>query len=205
MFQWDQLVTWVQVQLTHFKSKFERKKKKATEKVTDKIEASVEELEAKVLADTVDWGDPEAYITTHFKVKEALQLQQWGILHKPSKEEKLEIVKMALKMERVRSLLGGWPLIITSWIRPTKADCKGSEYHGKNYNEQVGGAPASVHITGGAVDFVSSEFPGVEGCNTVREALLPHLEELGIRMEDHKGNWVHVDIAPVKYNRFFKP
>ena len=139
---------------------------------------------------SIDWSDPKAKISNHFTVKEACWLPSWGKLHDPSDEEKENILKTAEMMDRVRDFLGK-PISIHCWIRP------------KPYNDLVHGAPASMHLTGLAVDFDCGE-----DCDLTRSKLLPQLSIFGVRMEDMpKGPWVHLDLKHVsddKY-RYFKP
>ncbi len=54
------------------------------------------------------------------------------------------IIRMAQRMEEVRSRLGDRPLTITSWYRPPAV------------NRAVGGARRSTHLRGYGVDFVAS-------------------------------------------------
>ncbi len=54
------------------------------------------------------------------------------------------IVRMAQRMEEVRSRLGNRPITITSWYRPPAV------------NRAVGGARQSTHLQGHGVDFVAS-------------------------------------------------
>ena len=157
------------------------------------------------LANTVDWNNPAGRISKDFTVHEALWLNSWRVYHTPSEEEKENIVRMAAALQKVRDQLKR-PIIVHCWIRPLKANCPGSQYHRKNYNKFVGStATTSAHIDGRAVDYHVSGFSGDTGCQTVRNTLVPMLEEYGLRMENKVGAWIHNDIAPVKVNRFFVP
>jgi len=153
----------------------------------------------------IDWDNPRAKISDNFTVHEATWLPSWRVYHTPSEKEKQNIVDMARVMQKIRDKVKT-PIIIHCWIRPNVAWCPNSEWHGQDYNAYVGSkAKRSPHIYGKAVDFHVAGFSGPAGCNTIRRTILPFLEEWGARMEDINGSWIHVDIAKVKYKRFFKP
>ena len=127
----------------------------------------------------------------HFTWREALALREWGICAFPVDElTKHNIIQGALKLEVIRSLIGE-PLVITSWYRPSA------------YNLHIGGSVGSYHKVGMAVDFR----PKYMSCNKAKIMLLPHLEELGLRMENNgrKADWIHVDMGKVYKHRYFKP
>ena len=149
----------------------------------------------------IDWTKPRSQLTKHFTIHDALYLPSWKIYHIPSEEEKLNIIKQAEVMEKIREFLG-LPIIISCWIRPSSVNCPVSVYHGKNYNQFVKGSKNSAHIVGLATDWY------IKGkkCDDIRLLLVPKLEEFKIRLEDFPGsNWLHTDIAPVKYKRLFIP
>lgn len=153
---------------------------------------------------TIDWTNPECNISKYFKVKEALMLPSFGVLHIPSEAEKINIIAMALRMDQVRELVGK-AIKVHCWIRPERVRCIEPKFDGLNYNKKVGGSKSSHHVVGNAVDFHVVGFEGAVGCHQIRQLLLPKLEELGLRMEDLSGGWVHLDCGPVKSKRFFKP
>ena len=168
---------------------------------------SISHLKADI--NRINWYDASCRITENFTVKEALTLPSFdNVMHVPSEQEKENIVVMAMRMERVRTILG-FPIQVHCWIRPTcvKTNVAISPFNGKNYNEKVGGSYNSYHIVGSAVDFHVKGYSGNEGCNLMRTKLYPHLELLGLRMESIEGNWIHLDDRPVPQNgnRFFKP
>jgi Peptidase M15 len=150
------------------------------------------------------WSNPDTMISKYFSVYEATYLPSWNIWHTPSEEEKANILKVAAKMDCIREFLDE-PINVHVWIRPGAVNCPGSEWHGKDYNAFIKGAPRSSHKTGEAVDWSVAGKRTAEGCAEVRAKLLPRLEEWGIRMEDIVGTWVHIDIGAVVSNRFFKP
>lgn len=151
----------------------------------------------------IDWSNPESQISVNFKVKEALLLPSWNILHVPSEEEKSNIIKAAQMMEIIREYLGN-PIHINCWIRPQITNCPGSKSNGKDYNKFVGGARNSAHIEGLACDFTVSRMT----CDDVRHTLEPKLEEFKIRMENKPGSgWIHCDSRDLLPGgrRFFIP
>lgn len=169
----------------------------------------------------INWNDRKAKVSKYFTVHEATFLPSWNTYHLPSEEEKANIVKMALAMDKVRDLLG--PISVHIWIRPKKANTP-SSFDPKavkiaaadpkravkekalaelDYNTFIGGAKQSPHIRGLGVDWHAQVT-----CDEARAKLLPKLEELGMCMEDLPGsNWVHTDILGPRGNtgRFFKP
>lgn len=151
----------------------------------------------------IDWSNPKSQISEHFTVHDATYLPTWRIYHQPSEAEKKAILETALKLEQVRSLLER-PLNVHCWIRPSSVNCPNApSYHGRNYNALVGGAKNSPHIYGQAVDFN----PLSMTCGDARAILVEHLSDLGIRMENIEGNWVHIDTrCPLPgHPRFFRP
>lgn len=151
----------------------------------------------------INWEDPDSQITPHFTVREALLLPSWGVLHIPTESEKANILRTAEKMETIREYLDN-PVNVSCWIRPLSVNCENPRFTGKNYNRAVGGAEASAHIEGLAVDFTVSRLT----CDDVRFLLLDKLQDFGIRMERKPGaHWVHIDLREPRKNqaRFFFP
>jgi hypothetical protein len=174
----------------------------------------------------IDWTNPSSRINKRFTVKEALFLPSWGVMHVPSEDEKKAIVEIANLVEKAADIIaqktGTKGLVsVHAWMRPEKANCPGSKWDGHDYNRYIyetqvwkdltpeekakKHVPNSPHKTGHAIDFHISGFEGAANCAKIRQILLPHLEELGLRMEDLNGGWVHLDNLPVIHLRFFKP
>ena len=127
----------------------------------------------------------------NFKWKEVLWLNQWQVYVFPSVPIEDNLAHTMAKMQKIRKILGNYPITITSAYRPA------------TYNRAIGGAKQSAHMKGRACDF---QVHGYDECDTVRGILYPYLEQLDIRMEDLPGaNWVHIDTMPVIHKRFFKP
>jgi len=151
----------------------------------------------------IDWTNPEAKISKHFSVREAVYLSKWGRLAYEgdglNDHVKACILKMAYKMDTVRDYLGV-PIIVHRWYSP------------KGYNALVGGAKGSKHMSMGdhsAVDFhcrIQGAKSNAEACDTIRAALEPKLVELQLRMEqNHGAGWVHLDDAEIILMRYFRP
>lgn len=161
-----------------------------------------------VLADpSIDWKNPAAKISKHFTVGEALMLREWNRLANESDglndTVKNNLVSIFKKMDLIRDLLG-IPVFVKSAYRPSE------------YNVAIGGAKLSAHMASmnyGAVDFwCDKDGDGDkdgQDCDLIKAALMPKLEEWGLRLEDNGAGakWVHVDNKPVTIGgkRFFKP
>lgn len=153
----------------------------------------------------IDWSDPTEKISEFFTVKEALWLPQWNRMATEADgltmEIKANIVYFAReKMDPVRRIVGK-TIIVKNWFRPDL------------YNKLIGGARLSLHKLGLAGDWYTDvdgdgDKDG-EDCDNLKAMLLPHLETLGIRMEDNGAGarWIHNDgkFVPAGGNRFFKP
>lgn len=147
----------------------------------------------------INWSDPKSKISDHFTVHEATWLPSWSIYHTPSEDEKTNILNTVSKMELIRAYVNA-PINVHVWIRPSIVNNPNSSYNGQNYNEYVGGASNSAHITGLAVDF---DVQGIS-CGDIKAKLLIKLQEFNIRCESDTTNWVHIDLYPANPNRYFK-
>lgn len=143
----------------------------------------------------IQWTDPNTKLTQYFTVKDALWLPTWNRLAiakdglGPTQQANLSMLMVV--MDKVRAFLAK-PIIVHVSFRPYA------------YNKLIGGALNSSHVEGKACDF---HVAGMT-CDAVRAALLPKLEEWGLRMENLPGSsWVHLDTRPVPKGgtRFFKP
>jgi len=152
----------------------------------------------------IDWSNPESKISKYFTVREALYLPRWQRLANANdgltNDIKEEIAAFAqLDMDQVREYIGT-PIHVNCWYRPPA------------YNKIIGGAENSAHMSLGhysACDW-HADVEGIDdlvkACNVLKARLLAVLEEYGLRMENNEnGNWIHLDNAQVKTNRFFKP
>jgi hypothetical protein len=141
----------------------------------------------------IDWSDPRSQITENFTVREALWLPRWNRLANEDdgliEEHKNNLIVLFNKMETVRSFLKS-PILVNIAYRP------------QEYNKLLEGAATdSAHLYGMAVDWYIS---GVD-CNWIRSQIVPYLDQWQLRCEDIPVNWVHLDIRPPIYQRYFKP
>lgn len=152
----------------------------------------------------IDWNSYSGRITPNFTIHEALWLPSFHCHHEPSGHEKSCIERMAQAAERVRAFIGK-PMVVHCWIRPERVNAPHSQYHGTNYNAFVKGAKRSGHIDGSAMDFHFLGHVTARECDRMRAMLAPALEELGIRLENHSGPWLHIDIKKPITARYFRP
>lgn len=129
----------------------------------------------------------------YFRWREALWLPKWEVYAHP--EDSLVasgIIKVSHKMDLIRAFFNR-PIEVHSWYRPPK------------YNELIGGAAMSAHMSGLAVDFFVHDMESPD----VRDVLIHKLEEFDIRMENMETPHVHIDVRcqPGWTNdqRYFKP
>lgn len=204
-------------------------KKKGPETVATAVSKEVAKPVAQVeVSIDPDWANPKSRLSANFSVGEALTLPSWGVMHVPSDEEKAAIKGIAEKVTKAIEVIGkaighDAHVSVHAWMRPGVAHIPGSQWDGKDYNRYIyetqvwkdltqvekdaKHVPDSPHKTGHAIDFHIVGYEGGENCAKIREILLPHLEELGLRMEKPvgTGGWVHLDDLPVIHERFFNP
>lgn len=173
-----------------------------------------------------DWSNPKSKLSKNFSVGEALLLPSWSAYHSPSEEEKAAIKGIAEKVSAAivfleKKLGKELHVDVHAWMRPAAAKIPGSKWDGQDYNRYIyetqvwkdltpeqkalKHVPNSPHKTGHAIDFHVIGFEGKANCAKIRSLLEPELENLGLRMEDLDGGWVHLDDLPVVNKRFFKP
>lgn len=136
--------------------------------------------------------DLDAKITDSFIWREALFLREWQWGAYPDREQYQNIIKVSEKLEQIKQMFGGQPIKIVSWLRPPQ------------YNQHIGGAKFSAHMTGEAVDF---QIMGVQAA-FVRKRVMEKAQDLDIRVEDMPAhyNWCHIDVRkPDNGVRIFQP
>lgn len=99
----------------------------------------------------------------------------------PNIEQLYNIRWTALTLEKIRSFLGGYPIVVNSWYR-----CPA-------LNMIVGGVPSSAHIEGFAVDFTVPEFGTVE--NTIKMILLGGIVQFDELVWEY-DKWIHMSFDP---------
>lgn len=203
--------------------------KKAPEAIAKAAEKEVAKPVVQVpvhIESEIDWTNPKTRLSANFSVGEALTLPSWGVRHAPSESEKAAIKGIAEKVTKAIAVISAAighdaHASVHAWMRPGVANIPGSEWDGKDYNRYIyetqvwkdltpeqkaaKHVPDSPHKTGHAIDFHIVGYERAEGCAKIRAILLPHLEELGLRMENLNGGWVHLDDLPVGNSRFFTP
>lgn len=118
-------------------------------------------------------------LTPHFSLEELTATSHRGLDNTPPPEARVALTDTALRMEAVRSLLGGAGIHVNSGYRSPAV------------NAAVGGVGNSAHLSGHACDFICPAFgPPIAIC---RELVNSHLEFDQIIEE---GTWVHVSFSP---------
>ena len=127
-------------------------------------------------------------LSKHFKLSEATYSAtaiSKEIKNDPNKEQLVQLVCAAAKMEIVRRILGNNPINVTSWLRVAEL------------NAAVGGSPTSDHQTGSAVDF---KCPIFGTPRAICLELMKHKKELGYDQLILEPTWVHISF-PVGRSR----
>lgn len=91
------------------------------------------------------------------------------------------LINTAAMLERVRTALGGKPVLVNSWVRCAK------------WNKQVGGVTDSQHLRGYAVDFTCRDLSPAE---VRRRLVAAGLDDLGVGGLGVYPGFVHVDRGP---------
>ncbi len=151
--------------------------------------------------------DLNKYITAvcFFKWKEALYLPTIHAYHSPSDSEILNIISLCQRLDKVRNFLNK-PINVGCWIRPSFVKDETGNHSGFDYNKAIGGAKASAHIKGLAIDFTVSGL----SVDEVMKLLTPKLAEFELSAEDNGSkagrNWIHLDtLKRTGQYRVFKP
>lgn len=119
------------------------------------------------------------YLSSNFTLDEATNSQTASRLgiDNDIPLELLQNAKLAAYgMEQVRSLLGGKPILVSSWYR-----CPA-------LNEAVGSKPSSAHLTAMAIDFTCPTYGTVD--DVVRAIIGSDIKYQQVIREF--GRWVHI-------------
>jgi zinc D-Ala-D-Ala carboxypeptidase len=125
-------------------------------------------------------------LTEHFTLEEFTDSQtaaRQGIANVPpaASQERKNLLRTAETMEKVRSLLGDKPILISSG------------YRGPQVNAAVGGSKSSAHMSGLAVDF---SCPGFGTPRAICKKLHPQMKALGVDQLIHEfDSWVHLGLS----------
>lgn len=122
-------------------------------------------------------------LTKHFSWHEATYsatAAKLGISNEPTAEAAKGILKAAISMEELRTILGDNPILVSSWFRNPQV------------NAAVGGSPSSSHLSGLAVDFTCPKFGTVtEVCKAIEASDLEFDQLIW-----EYGSWVHIGFGP---------
>jgi hypothetical protein len=126
-------------------------------------------------------------VTPHFTLVEFTDSQtaaRRGIDNAPPARERKNLQRTAETMEKVRTLLGDHPVLISSGYRSPPV------------NAAVGGSKNSAHMSGLAVDF---SCPGFGTPKQICRKLAQHMKELEIDQLIHEyDTWVHLGLSAGK-------
>ncbi|WP_423379547.1 D-Ala-D-Ala carboxypeptidase family metallohydrolase [Burkholderia sp. LMG 32019] len=122
-------------------------------------------------------------LTAHFTLEELTAsdaARRRGIDNTPSAAVTANLRRTAETLERVRDVLGGRPVIITSGYRAAAL------------NHAVGGVPSSAHLSGLAADFVCPKFGmPLDICRAIAASTIEFDQLI------QEGTWVHIGLAPI--------
>lgn len=125
-------------------------------------------------------------LTPNFTLEEFTDSQtaaRQGIVNVPlpNSQEYKNLLRTAQVMEKVRTLLGDKPILVSSG------------YRSLSVNAAVGGSKSSAHISGLACDF---SCPGFGTPKAICKKLEPHMKALGVDQLIHEYNtWVHLGLT----------
>lgn len=122
-------------------------------------------------------------LSAHFTLAEATKsatADARGISNSPSPSELAAIRDTALRMEQVRSLLGGKPILISSWFRNPAV------------NAAVGGSKTSDHMSGRSVDFSCPQYgTPLDICRKIAASGI-EFDQLIFETNARGSQWVHI-------------
>lgn len=101
-------------------------------------------------------------LSPHFSYAEALRsdkARELGIANEPSTpQHRANLIYTAQQMEKVRTILGNRPIVVSSW------------YRNREVNRAVGGVSNSSHAVGLAVDFTCTGLSVLDVCRALRDS-----------------------------------
>src|SRR5262245_23473454 len=127
---------------------------------------------------------PTVMLSPHFSLAEFTASQtaaREGIPNQPDAAALENLKKTAAVMEKVRTILGDKPILISSG------------YRGPQLNAAVGGSTSSAHMVGYAADWTC---PAAGDPLDICRVLVPHLVELGVdQLIWEYDSWVHLGLS----------
>ncbi|HEV2530965.1 D-Ala-D-Ala carboxypeptidase family metallohydrolase [Phenylobacterium sp.] len=118
-------------------------------------------------------------LSPHFSLEELTATSHRELDNTPTPEVATVLADTALRMEAVRTLLGGEAIHINSGYRSI------------GVNHAVGGVPNSAHLTGHACDFICPAFGApLEICRALAASAISFDQVI------EEGTWVHISFAP---------
>lgn len=124
-------------------------------------------------------------LSQHFALSEA-EVTQTGIVNAIPKELIGNAVFAAGKMELVRAILGGRPIMVNSW------------YRNPAVNKKVGGVWNSDHLEACAIDF---RCPAYGTPKEIAKLLAQKVGELNYDQLIFEQTWVHISFRNDRVNR----
>ena len=119
-------------------------------------------------------------LTTHITLEEMTITQVRGVDNTPTDDIIEHLRTTATVLERVRTLLGNYPLLINSGYRSPAV------------NMAVGGFVHSAHLFGYAADFICPSFgTPLEICRKIADTNFIRFDQL-----IEEGTWVHISFDP---------
>lgn len=128
----------------------------------------------------------DVQLTPHFKLSEFTvsdTARRLGLSNMPPPDKLANVRVAADGMERVREILGGTPINISSGYRSPEV------------NQAVGGSRTSDHMEGFSVDFRSDRF-GTPYQIVEKLITVPDLMDRVDQIIFEKARWVHISFAP---------
>ena len=125
-------------------------------------------------------------LTPHFTLEELIASDtalQMGITNAPTEQETYRLAQLAGKLEDVRWLLGGAPVVISSGFRCPQL------------NAAIGGAATSAHLYGCAADFTAPDFGDPYKICTYLTSIDGFLYDQLINEEGGGARWVHLGLV----------
>lgn len=129
---------------------------------------------------------PRMKLSSHFWLHEAVvsgAAARHGADNSPPVEMLPTLCHTAMQMEAVRDVLGGLPILVSSWYRSPEV------------NRLVGGAASSQHTRGEAVDFTVAGLATAEAARWLASPRRPVKFDQLILEYPTDSPWIHISFA----------